>query len=130
MRAAANVFFLLSAILVAGPAARAEFIAVPYGEFAQRMQAEIDEAATARGLAPHQQRTAERVAALWVFIGPCEGNSNLVPDSASAIQWVMTAKPSRDLDSTILTMIAIMTRQNLGRRSPDQCRFALEKSQP
>jgi hypothetical protein len=123
--------FAVLIILATGPSyAQGRWIDETYPDFSKYLQAELDEVASSHKLSADQQRTAEKVAGHWVHIGVCEGDGRLVDsaDSSSVIQWVMLPRLERDLDRAFLSMIALITRKNLGRKAEFPCRFALEKA--
>jgi hypothetical protein len=111
--------------------APARMIEQTYEQFAALLQRDLGKVGQTRRLSLEDQRIAERAAAFWVYLGPCKGDSRKLTDteSVAAIRWVMIPDLSLELDAAMLLMIALMTRDDLGRSSEKTCRFALEKIQ-
>lgn len=112
--------------------ASAELVSPSYTATARTIWEDFKTIATSRRLTPAEARGAEDVAALWVYLGPCEGRANLpgLPQDPSVFGTVARANPQDREGGAILLMIAVMTRENLGRKPHEHvCRFALETAQ-
>jgi hypothetical protein len=113
--------------------AHAELFTLPYEGFAKTFAKSIEDVAKARGLSQPDFEFARAIAATWFYVGPCRGDSRILPEGAgfAAIQTVSLANPTNPSEAAVLEIIGIMAREGLGQSPPpkDACRFAQEIAQ-
>jgi hypothetical protein len=112
--------------------AYAPLFELSYTEFAKGVWRAFEEVSTARGLAPPDAYFAQMTAAAWFHVGPCRGDGRALGEGPpQVIGYVLNARPDRPVEAAVLEMIAIMSRDGLGREpSPHMCKFALETAVP
>ena len=95
---------------------------------------QLSEVESARGLSSREGYTAQSIATEWVYVGPCKGDGSKLhslSNTSTTIGFVLNASPRDPLGAAVLEMIAILTRDNLGRTPSEYtCRFALETAVP
>lgn len=125
---------LLVVLLLMSSPCFATIVSETYSEFTKGLLRQLAEVPKARDLSPVAADLAERIAAEWVYTGPCEGDRRKLSTEASrvdVISFVLNASPASGLGAAVLEMISIMTRSNLGRKPAEYiCRFALETAEP
>jgi len=116
---------MLALIFATGPT-EAGFKELSYTEQVILWNEQLDLAAKEFELDGPMTYAAKKTAAAWVHLGPCHGNTDEPPDTGAAVAIVIGATPTTPYDSSILTMIGLLSRENLGRTPPPEnlCRFA------
>lgn len=115
---------MLALILATGPA-EAELKDLSYTEQVILWNEQLDQAAKEFELDGSMTYTAKKTATAWVHLGPCNGSADDFPDAMAVLSIVIGATPTNPYYSSILTMIGLLSRENLGRTPPENlCKFA------
>jgi hypothetical protein len=133
MTSAARIASAVAFLLIGFPSF-AEMKGLTYTEFAKGRWRQFADVVKARELSPRDGDLAQKIAAEWVYVGPCEGDSRKLQngsDGFDAISFVLQMSPSSPLGAAVSQMITIMMSDNLGRKPVGHtCRFALETVAP
>jgi hypothetical protein len=107
-----------------------------YEAYVIRQHQLLDTIANGHSLSPQDREVAISAAALFIYLGPCEGSSRNIPGPPVGIGWLQYLTPVDPKDQSqaaALEMIATMIVPSLGRdiaKDSLLCRFALGMARP
>lgn len=121
---------LAAALLCVSTGVDAGFKKMTYAEYVENRVLFARDVAKRFRLDPPSAFAAQRLAAVWVHIGPCKGRTNIVNGGDNTISGALHAlefSVETDINSAVALLVIGMTKDGLGREMIDHaCTYAKE----